>query len=120
MKRPSQCANCLKLKPKLQSEISMPDPTNTATLLASLAQREISKAYRGAPPKWRTFARGADPTIGRKRRARRARGRKIATRRTYSAAPLPSPAVLIVLRNAACRLRKVADFARQVENILRV
>jgi hypothetical protein len=49
--------------------------------LARLAERELKKAY-GKPPVWLPLTRRTDPTIGRKRRARRARGRWIEARQT--------------------------------------
>jgi hypothetical protein len=49
--------------------------------LARLAERELKKAYGKSTPAWRPLTRRTDPTIGRKRRARRARGRRIAARR---------------------------------------
>jgi hypothetical protein len=46
-------------------------------LLAPIAKRELAKVYGSQPPMWRPLARRIDPTyFGRKRRARRARGRK--------------------------------------------
>ncbi len=46
-------------------------------LLAPIAKRELAKAYGSQPPMWRPLARRIDPTyFGRKRRARRARGRE--------------------------------------------
>jgi hypothetical protein len=51
-----------------------------ATLLAPIAHREIDKAYGSHAAAWRPLTRRTDPTIGRKRRARRARGRRIEAR----------------------------------------
>jgi len=52
-----------------------------APLLAPIAQRELAKAYSRQPPAWRPLTIRIDPThFGRKRRARRARGRRIETR----------------------------------------
>ncbi len=60
-----------------------------ATLLAPIAQRELNKAYGHLAPAWRFLTRRTDRThFGRKRRARRARGRRIENRRPYSSAAL--------------------------------
>ncbi len=50
------------------------------TLLAPIARRELNKAYGSHAPAWRPLTRRTDSTIGRKRRARRARGRRIEAR----------------------------------------
>jgi hypothetical protein len=49
--------------------------------LARLAERKLKKTYGKSVPVWRPLTRRTDPTIGRKRRARRARGRRIEARR---------------------------------------
>jgi hypothetical protein len=52
-----------------------------ASLLAPIARRAINKAYTSQPPTWRPLTRHAGLTYyGRKRRARRARGRRIEAR----------------------------------------
>lgn len=52
-----------------------------APLLAPIAQRELAKAYSRQPPAWRPLTRRTDRAhFGRKRRARRARGRRIEDR----------------------------------------
>ena len=45
-----------------------------AELFATMLKSAMSKAYSGRPPVWLPLTRRTDPTIGRKRRARRARG----------------------------------------------
>jgi hypothetical protein len=60
------------------------------------------------PPAWRPLSRRTDPTIGRKRRARRARGRRIKARgRTIPAQMFHSttegPGILTVAQWAAAR-----------------
>jgi hypothetical protein len=49
--------------------------SSIANLLSRIATRELGK-YSHNPPAWRPIAWRANPTIGRKRRARRARGRR--------------------------------------------
>jgi hypothetical protein len=51
-----------------------------AELFATMLKRAMSNAYSGNPPAWLPLTRRTDPTIGRKRRARRARGRRIEAR----------------------------------------
>ena len=48
-----------------------------AELLASSVAKQINKAYSSPPPRWEgvCFLIAPDPSIGRKRRARRRRGR---------------------------------------------
>lgn len=48
-----------------------------ADLMASIGAREMRSAYSPPPPNWAgvSFLITANPSIGRKRRARRARGR---------------------------------------------
>jgi hypothetical protein len=56
-----------------------------ASLLAPIARRAINKAYTSQPPTWRPLTRHADLAYyGRKRRARRARGRQIEDKRALS------------------------------------
>jgi hypothetical protein len=56
---------------------AFPIDSPMATLLAPISQREIDKAYRHNPPTWGSMMRRTAPTyFGRKRRARRARGRR--------------------------------------------
>ncbi len=52
-----------------------------AELFATMLKRAMSNAYSGNPPAWLPLTRRTDPTIGRKRRARRARGKRIEARR---------------------------------------
>jgi hypothetical protein len=61
--------------------IAFPVDSPLPALLARLVERELKKAYGKSVPVWRSLTRRTDPTIGRKRRARRARGRRIAARR---------------------------------------
>jgi hypothetical protein len=49
-----------------------------AELFANAAHQQLKKAYSGQPPAWPPLTRRTDPTIGRKRRSRRARGRACA------------------------------------------
>ncbi len=49
--------------------------SSMAYLLGRIATRELGK-YSHNPPAWCPIAWRANPTIGRKRRARRARGRR--------------------------------------------
>ncbi len=54
--------------------------------LARAAERELKKAYSRQPPAWRPLTSRTDPThFGRKRRARRTRGRRIDARRATPA-----------------------------------
>ena len=94
-----------------------------ATLLAPIARRELNRSYSSAPPEWRPLARRNDPTIGRKRRARRARGGRIKTKRPYSSAALAMAEALKADAKQAefwrpLAERWAADFVRQAENIL--
>jgi hypothetical protein len=52
-----------------------------ASLLAPIARRAINKVYASQPPTWRPLIRRTNLTyFGRKRRARRDRGRRIETK----------------------------------------
>jgi hypothetical protein len=55
----------------------MPD-SSFAELMASIGAKQIRKAYSSPPPRWETlcFVITPEPSIGRKRRARRQRGRQ--------------------------------------------
>jgi hypothetical protein len=55
----------------------IPTDSDSAILLYSIALCELDKAYSRQPPAWRPLTSRTDPTyFGRKRRARRARGRR--------------------------------------------
>jgi hypothetical protein len=56
-----------------------------AELLAPIARRELSKAYGSPLRPWRPLSIRDRTFFGRKRRARRARGRRIKARPPYSA-----------------------------------
>jgi hypothetical protein len=57
------------------------DPWKT---LGALVQREIDKAYSSPPTAWPSqWLVRREPTIGRKRRARRARGRRMEDKRAF-------------------------------------
>lgn len=55
---------------------------NMVEAFAAAARAALDAAYpwSGKPPVWLPLTRRTDPTIGRKRRTRRARGRRIAAR----------------------------------------
>jgi hypothetical protein len=60
---------------------AFPTDSDVAIPLASIAQRAFAKAYGSQPPMWRPLTRHTDRThFGRKRRARRAKGRRIEAR----------------------------------------
>jgi hypothetical protein len=63
---------------------------NMVESFEAVGRAPLSAAYpwHGKPPVWLPLTRRTDPTIGRKRRARRARGRRIENRRPYSSAAL--------------------------------
>jgi hypothetical protein len=63
---------------------------NMVEAFAAVGRTALSAAYpwSGKPPVWLPLTRRPDPTIGRKRRARRARGRRIENRRPYSSVAL--------------------------------
>ncbi len=61
---------------------AFPSISEIATLLAPITNPELAKGYSSQPPLWRPLTRRTDRTyFGRKRRARRARGRRIEARR---------------------------------------
>ena len=64
------------IRERIESRRAFLDNALFAAFLAEIAQREINEAYKSAPPKWLSWTRCTGPTIGRKRRARRARGRR--------------------------------------------
>jgi hypothetical protein len=91
--------------------------------LARAAERELKKAYSRQPPAWRPLTSRTDPThFGRKRRARRARGRRIDARRTtpaqiFHSTPEGSGALTVERWAGAQRLMRshCADAARYLD-----